>query len=123
MMNAPMTADSIAGRVRAALEAADLDEFGALLSPDVHWGAPDDPTPPCRNRGQVLEWYRRGRAAGTRAKVTELTVHGDALLVGLTIARDGGEAERWQILHVGPEGVDDIRGFEDRPSAAARLGG
>jgi hypothetical protein len=116
-----MTADSIAERVRSALETADLDEFGALLSPDVRWGAPDDPTPPCQNRGQVLEWYGRGMAAGSRATVHELSVHGDLLLVGLTIDLGGTEVERWQILRVGPQGVNDIRGFEDRASAAARL--
>jgi ketosteroid isomerase-like protein len=118
-----MTADSIAERVRAALETADLDEFGELLSPDVQWGAPDDSNPPCQNRGQVLEWYRRGRAAGSRATVRELSVHGDTLLVGLSIELDGSEVERWQVLRVGPQGVNDIRGFEDRPSAAARLAG
>jgi hypothetical protein len=118
-----MTADSIADRVRAALESADLDEFGALLSPDVRWGPADDPNPPCQNRGQVLEWYRRGKAAGSRATVHELSVHGDLLLVGLTIDLAGIDAERWQILRVGPQGICDIRGFDDRVSAAARLGG
>jgi hypothetical protein len=109
--------------VRAALEGADVARFGALLSPDVHWGAPDDPTPPCRNRQQALRWYRKGRAAGRRAKVIEISVHGDALLVGLLVDLSGveGEVERWQILTVGPQGIEDIRGFSDRPDALARL--
>ena len=114
LLQAPLTAASIADRVRRALDAADLDELAALLSPDVQWGAPDDPTPSCRNRNQVLRWYAKGR----RATVTEVEVHGNALLVGVTL--EDGE-ERWQVMRVGPGGVNDIRGYEDRPSAAERL--
>jgi hypothetical protein len=115
----PMTAASIADRVRAALDAADLDQMATLLSADVHWGAPDDPTPPCRNRRQVLRWYEEGRAAGRRGTVTDVEVHGNALLVGLRL--DTGD-ERWQVMRVGPDGVNDIRGFEDRAAAMAKLG-
>ncbi len=113
-----MTAAGVADRVRHALDDGDLERFAALLSPDVHWGAPGDPNPPCRNRRQVLDWYARGPAAGRRAPVTEVEVHGNALLVGLTL-EDGHR--RWQILRVGPEGVNDIRGFDDRSSALAGL--
>jgi hypothetical protein len=114
-----MTAASIADRVRAALDAADLDQMAMLLSPDVHWGAPDDPAPPCRNRRQVLRWFETGRAAGRRATVTDVEVHGNVLLVGLRL--DTGD-ERWQVMRVGPDGVNDIRGFEDRAAAAPKLG-
>jgi ketosteroid isomerase-like protein len=116
------SAATIGDRVRRALESADLDQMAALLSPDVQWGAPGDAKPDCRNRRQVLSWYSRGRAAGTRATVTELTVHGDALLVGLLVAWADGPAERWQVLTVGPDGIRDIRGFEDRPEACSYLG-
>jgi ketosteroid isomerase-like protein len=118
LLQAPLTAASIAGRVRRALDAADLDEFAALLSPDVQWGAPGDPTPPCRTRDQVLRRYAKGRAEGRRATVTEVEVHGNALLVGVTL--EDGE-ERWQVMRVGPRGVNDIRGYEDRPSAVDKL--
>jgi SnoaL-like domain len=114
-----LTAASIADRVRRALETADLDEFAALLSPDVQWGPPGDPTPPCRNRSQVLRWYAKGRAEGRRASVIEVEVHGDALVVHLRLD-DGGE--RWQVMRVGPDGVEDIRGYEDRRSATGALG-
>jgi hypothetical protein len=114
----PFTAAAIADRVRAALEGADVDGFGDLLSANVHWGAPGDSNPPCRNRRQVLQWYERGRAEGRRADVTALEVHGDSLLVGLRL--EAG-AERWQVLRVGPEGVTDIRGYEDRPAAELAL--
>jgi SnoaL-like domain len=101
-----MTAAGIAPRVRTALEAADLEQFAALLSPNVKWGPPGSSTPPCRNRRQVLAWYAKGRAQGRRAIVSEVEVHGNALLVGLRL--DDG-AERWQIMRVGEDGVNDIR--------------
>jgi RimJ/RimL family protein N-acetyltransferase len=118
LLQGPLTAASIADRVHRALDAADLDEIAALLSPDVQWGAPGDPTPPCRARDQVLRWYAKGRAKGRRATVTEVEVHGNALLVGMTL-EDG--QERWQVMRVGPEGVNDIRGYQDRPSAVEKL--
>jgi hypothetical protein len=117
-LQAPVTAASIADQVRRALDSADLDEFAHLLSPDVHWGAPGDATPPCRNRDQVLRWYADGRARGRRATVTEVEVHANALLVGVRL--EDGE-ERWQVMRVGPDGVNDIRGYEDRSSAAEKL--
>jgi hypothetical protein len=96
----PVTAASIAEMVRTALDRADLEQLRALLSPDVHWGAPpDDPSPLCRNRSQVLRWFERGRASGRRATVTEVEVHGN--LVGLRL--DTG-AQRWQVMRVGPDG-------------------
>jgi hypothetical protein len=113
-----VTAAAIADQVRLALQTADLDAFGALLSPDVHWGPPGSTRPPCRNREQVLAWYAKGRAKGRRASVSAVEIHGDALLVGLRL--DDGQ-ERWQVLRVGPDGIDDIRGYEDRPSAAGEL--
>ncbi len=119
LLAAPMSAAGVAARVRQALDDGDLEQFAALLSPDVHWGAPGDPNPPCRNRRQVLDWYARGRAAGRRASVTDVEVHGNAVLVGLVL--DDGGHPRWQVLRVGPDGVNDIRGFDDRTSALAGL--
>jgi ketosteroid isomerase-like protein len=120
MPDAPMSAEVIAGQVHAALGAGDLSAFSHLLSPDVTWGAPDAKQPTCRNREQVMDWYRRGWESGTRARVVEVSVHGDDLLVGMMVERDGAQGERWQVLRVGALGVTDIRGFEDRRSAEAR---
>ncbi len=115
----PVTAELVAAHVREALESNEVERFAELLSPDVHWGPPDDATPPCQNRKQVLKWYSKGREAGRRVStVTEVEVHGNAVLVGMHLE---GEGERWQVLRVGPEGVNDIRGFEDRVQATAQL--
>ena len=75
--------------------------------------------PRCRNRDQVLKWYAEGRDAGRRvATVSHVEVRGNAVLVGMRLE---GEGERWQVLRVGPAGVYDIRGFEDRAQGAAEL--
>jgi hypothetical protein len=113
-----MTAAGIADRVRSALDHADLDEFAALLSADVHWGAPGDANPPCQNRRQVLAWYKKGRDQGRRATVDVVEVHANALLVGF---RQLDGSQRWQVLRVGPDGVNDIRGYDRREEAEAKL--
>lgn len=119
MITPPITPAQVAASAREALESNEVERFADLLSSDVHWGAPGDPTPPCRNRKQVLKWYAKGRAAGRRvAEVTEVEVHANAVLVGMRL--DDG-VERWQVLRVGPDGVNDIRGFEGRDEAVAEL--
>jgi hypothetical protein len=115
----PVTAPAIAGQLRQALDMADLDTLAALLSPDVQWGPPGSARPPCQNRDQVLAWYAKGREQGRRATVTGVEVHANALLVELRL-QDG--QERWQVMRVGPDGINDISGFEDRPSASQELG-
>jgi hypothetical protein len=71
------------------------------------------------HREQVLAWYAKGRERGRRATVSAVEVHGNAPLVGLHL-QDG--REHWQVQRVGPDGSNDIRGFEDRGSAAQQLG-
>jgi hypothetical protein len=111
--------DDLIACLRTALESRDIDQLSALLAPDVTWGAPDEPDPPCRNREQVIRWYQRGFDDGVRVTVDV----GDGLLVGMLItgspaANDaGGELERWQFLAITEDRVSDIRGFEDRASA------
>jgi len=116
----------LAGRVRQALEAADLAAYADLLDPAVRWGPPGDPSPLCRSRDQVLAWYRRGRDAGTRARVTETLVSGNRILVGLKVtgsqAAAAGEKDRWQVLTVCSDRITEIAGFDDRDEAAAHAG-
>jgi RimJ/RimL family protein N-acetyltransferase len=124
---APDVVERLAGRVKLALEAADLDAYAELLDPGVRWGPPGDPAPPCQDRAQVLAWYRRGREAGTRARVTETLVSGDQILVGLTVTdRQAADTEsatdRWQVLAVSNGRVAVISGFDDRDEAAAWAG-
>ncbi|HEV3267621.1 MAG TPA: nuclear transport factor 2 family protein [Acidimicrobiales bacterium] len=124
-MENPETMEGLALQVKVALESADLSAYAELLDPDVRWGPPGDPSPPCQNRGQVMAWYQRGKAAGTRASVTEVTVIGDRLLVGLLVmgAKDPGprsrQSSRWQLLSVRDGRINDIVGFESREEAEA----
>jgi ketosteroid isomerase-like protein len=128
MPNQQEAVENVAKQVRVALEAADLSAFSDLLDPNVHWGAPDDPSPSCQNRKQVLAWYQRGRDAGIRANVTEVEILGDRILVGLQVAGNqatderGDISERWQVLTVRDGRVVDIVGFDDRYEAEARAG-
>ncbi len=128
MPEQPEATERLAQLVGMALEAADLSAFTDLLDPDVHWGAPGDPSPACQNRDQVLSWYRRGRQAGVRARVTETAVLGDRILVGLKVtggqaaSEQGDENDRWQVLTVRGGRVVSIVGFDDRAEAAAHAG-
>ena len=118
----------LARQVRTALEGSDLASYSALLDPDVTWGAPGARTPSCRNRAQVLSWYEKGRDAGVEARVGDVTVLGDRLLValivgGTTAAQErGGAALRWQVLTVRAGRIVDIVGFDDREEALAHAG-
>lgn len=117
----------IAEIVRTALDAADLGAFADLLDPDVTWGAPGDPSPPCRNRNQVLAWYRQGRTDGRRAHVVDITCHKDKILVTMTVTDRrqptvATEHQSWQVLTVAGGRVVDIRGYDDKDEAAAAAG-
>lgn len=120
----------LAAQVATALEAADLSDYAELLDPAVTWGPPEEPSAGCRSRGQVLEWYERGRSSGVRASVTEIAVCGSKILAGLLVtgrppSPDGepsGEERRWQVLTVRDGKVTEIVGFSDRDEAMARAG-
>jgi RimJ/RimL family protein N-acetyltransferase/ketosteroid isomerase-like protein len=119
--------ERLAGRVKEALEAADLDALARLLDPGVRWGPPGDPVPPCRDREQVMTWYRRARDAGARARVTETVVCGDKIVAALKVtggraARPGEEADRWQGFTVADGRITAVTGFDDRDEAAIWAG-
>jgi ketosteroid isomerase-like protein len=111
----------LAEHVRTALESADLDRFADLLAPDVTWGAPGDPTPSCRDRHQVLTWYRKARALGRPVVLVDVTAYENAILVALATASDtpppNAVADRWEVLAVADGRVRDIRGYDDRGAA------
>ncbi len=110
-------------RLRLAYETGDLELFGALLAPNVTWGPPGDPSPPCQSKQQVLAWYQKGAYAGASAKVQEMTSFGDRLLVGLVVtgtstAKEmGGQGQRWQVLTIQGAQIVDIVGFAQKREA------
>lgn len=125
MAETPESMEHLARRVKVALETADLAAFSDILDANVRWGPPGDTSPPCQNRAQVLAWYQRGRASGATATVSEITVVGDRLLVGLVVRGNkdprehGNEVLRWQLLTVRGGHVSDIVGFDRRDEAEA----
>jgi ketosteroid isomerase-like protein len=126
-MAAERSTERVAARIRVALENADLAEFADLLDPHVRWGAPGDPAPPCQDREQVLRWYRQGRADGVRARVVEVCVNENEVLVALKVlARSSAvapsETDRWQVLTVADGRVVDIRGYQSRDEASIAAG-
>jgi hypothetical protein len=117
------TMEMLATKVRHAMESADLTAIGDLLSPDAHWGAPEQDVPTCRNAQQVLSWYEVARDNGVRADVTELDVVGERLVVGLKLRSlpdvntDSEDGLRWQVLSVENGRIAEIRGYESRGEA------
>ncbi|MGO9342580.1 MAG: nuclear transport factor 2 family protein [Acidimicrobiales bacterium] len=118
----------IARQLRSALESADLSAFSGLLDPKVRWGPPGDQSPPCQSREQVLAWYERAKDRGVSAKVSESTVVGDRIIVGLVVAgsdaaqQRGGEALRWQVFTMRNGRVVEIVGFDLRSEAVEWAG-
>jgi hypothetical protein len=116
---------ALADRVRLALGTGDTDSFREMLDPGVHWGPPGDPSPPCQNREQVISWYELAKDAGASAVVSEVSVVGDKIVVGLVVTGTGGartrggHATRWQVLSVANGLIADITGFEEKREALA----
>ncbi len=125
MMEGTGPLQELALRVKLALENGDIDALSDLLDPDVTWGPPGDPSPPCQNRRQVLAWYEKGKKAGARAQVREVSTLGGRILVGLLVSdprgaeQEGGGFDRWQVLTVHDGRVTDIVGFDQRADAVA----
>jgi len=119
--------DEIAALVRDAMVSEDLESFSELLDPGVTWGPPGARNPACKNRDQVLAWYRRGRDAGIRGSAYGVEVLGDRLLVSMSVrgsesARErGGSALRFQILEVRGGKIVNIVGFQDKAEALSYL--
>ena len=104
------------------MESADLVAMEALLAPDARWGAPEQRVPTCRNAKQILSWYEMARDTGVRADVTEVTVVGERIVVGLKMLpspteRSNPGGERWQVLSTEDGLVTEIRGYETRDEA------
>ena len=122
------TIDLVAEQVRTALAADDPTPFVELLDPDVTWGAPGDPNPPCRNRNQVMAWYQRGRQAGVRGSVLDVEVLGGRLLVSMTVRNAGNVGEgdeeelRFQVLTLRNGRIAEIVGFDDKSEALTYVG-
>jgi ankyrin repeat protein len=110
----------IAQHLEAAYRSLDLELLGSLLHPDVRWSGE------CSTSAEVLDWYRRLLADGTRASVESVEVDRDAVVMGISVAGQAegtrpAPAERvFQVFTVDNDEIVEIRGYPDRPSALAR---
>jgi ketosteroid isomerase-like protein len=106
-----------ARHLEAAYRSLDLELLGSLLHPDVRWSGQ------CGTSAEVLDWYRRLMADGTRATVESVEVDRDAVVLSIDV---GGQAEGarqapaervFQVFTVDNDEIVEIRGYPDRPSA------
>ena len=111
---------NIARHLEAACLDLDIELLGSLLHPQVQW------TGVCRNRTEVIDWYRSLLADGIRSTVESVEVDADAVVLGLSVARQAEGArpappERlYLVFRVDMAQVVEIRGYPDRTSALAR---
>ena len=110
----------IAQHLEAAYRDLDLDLLGSLLHPQIHW------TGVCTNSGEVLDWYRNLLADGIHASVESVEVDGDAVVLGLGVARQAEGARPappellYQVFTVDDAQIIEIRAYPDRASAFSR---
>ncbi|HTW06402.1 MAG TPA: ankyrin repeat domain-containing protein [Acidimicrobiales bacterium] len=110
----------VALHLEAAFRGSDLELLGSLLHPEVSW------TGLCRNKADVLDWYRGFQAEGTLATVESVEVDRDAVILRLSVprtaegARPASPEEVWQAFTVVDAQVVDIRAYRDRASALGR---
>jgi hypothetical protein len=114
--------ETIASRVRVAMESVDLQLMRELLAPDARWGAPEQDVPTCRNAQQILAWYEMARDNGVRADITAVAIVTNHVVIGLKVINPNDQkksrnATRWQVLTVEDELVTEIRGYETRGDA------
>jgi ankyrin repeat protein len=110
----------VARHLDAAYRELDLELLGSLLHPQVRW------TGVCRNSDEVLDWYRNLLADGIRSIVESVEVDGDAVVVGLSVARQAEGARPappellYQVFTVDNARVIGIAVYPDRVSALTR---
>ncbi len=110
----------IARHLEAAYRDLDLELLGSLLHPQVHW------TGVCTSSGEVLDWYRNLLTDGIRSTVESVEVDGDAVVLGLSVARQAEGARPappellYQVFTVGNAQVIDIHVYPDRAGALTR---
>jgi ankyrin repeat protein len=112
----------IARQLETVSRDLDLDLLGSLLHPQVRW------TGLCKDRTQVLDWYRAVLAEGIEASVRSVEVDRDAVVLGLAVSRPAQGARPappqplYQVFTVRDAQIVEIHGYPDRASALARGG-
>jgi hypothetical protein len=119
--------DTLAVRVRNALNARDMDAFRMLVAEDARWGegGPDD-TRTCHNRDEIVATYERLLDQGVRGTVTETKTGpgGVVCLVELEWPDDAANRRGpilYQVFLVTDGRITHIQGHDDRDLALAAV--
>jgi hypothetical protein len=119
--------ESLAARLRHALNARDTDAFRALIAENAVWGegGPDDERT-CHNRNDIIATYKRLLNQGVRGTVTETTTGpgGVACLVEIDWPVDVPNQRGptlYQVFLVTDGVVTRIQGHDDRDLALAAI--
>lgn len=115
---------SLLDQIQEAFAKRDLRLLAALLTDDVRWGDDDHPRR-CRNRADVLGTFSRLMDEGVEGDIVRL-VRGDrGVLCELSVRWPEGMAGRtsvWQVYLLADDKIAEIRGYDDRQSAAEAAG-
>jgi hypothetical protein len=119
--------ETIAARLRHALNARDMAAFGDLIAQDARWGegGPDDART-CHNRNDIIATYRRLLRQGVRGTVTETTTGpgGVVCLIEIEWPDDGPHrrgSTLYQVFLVTDGLVTCIQGHDERDLAFAAI--
>jgi len=119
--------DTMAARIRTALNARDMDAFRALIAEDARWGegGPDDERT-CQNRNDIISNYKRLLHQGVRGTVTETTTgpRGVACLIEIDWPEDAPNPRGrilYQVFLVRDGLISHIKGMDDRDLALATI--
>jgi hypothetical protein len=115
--------ETVAARLKVALNARDMDAFRALIADDARWGegGPDDPRT-CQNRNEIIANYKRLLDQGVRGTVTETMTGPGGVVCHIEIEwPDAVPNQRGPILYqvflVRDGVVTHIKGMDDRELA------
>jgi hypothetical protein len=78
--------ETMAARIRIALNARDMTAFRSLIGEGAQWGegGPDDERT-CHNRNEIIATYKRLLAEGVRGTVTETTTGPGGVVCSLEV--------------------------------------
>jgi hypothetical protein len=119
--------DTIAARIRNALNARDMDAFRSLIADDARWGEGDlDDERTCHNRNEIIATYKRLLDQGVRGTVTETRrgPGGVACLVEIDWPHDMPNRRgptQYQVFLVTDGLITRIQGHDDRDLAIAAI--
>jgi hypothetical protein len=111
-------------QIREAFGNRDLTLLAPLLAEDVTWGEVDTPRG-CRNRTEVLDTFAQLMDAGVSGDIVELAQGSSGILCQLSVTwPDGtsGATTIWQVYMLRGDEIAEIRGYDDRESAATAAG-